>query len=142
MDQQKLISTLKSQHRTLQEDLSLALSKANLAIENKGEAIILDLVKFKDDLMGHLKIEKEIFYPDYLDKKIKRGEEVESTKKFISEMDDIAKVVMSFLDKYASPESVDKFSADFSEDLMKIIVTLNMRIETEEEGVFDVYLAM
>lgn len=142
MNPQDLISALKSQHRTLQADLSSALERTTSGVKENGESIVSDLTKFKNDLLGHLKIENEVFYPDYLDKKIKRGEEVESTKKFINEMSEIAKVVMSFLDKYANQEGVAKFAADFDEDLMKIITALNMRIESEEEGVFGIYLLM
>jgi len=142
MNSQELISTLKSQHLTLQADLSSALEKAGLGVKDNGEDIVSDLTKFKNDLLGHLKLEKETFYPDYLDKKIKRGEEIESTKRFINEMEEIAKTVMSFLGKYSSSEIIGESTAKFSEDLSGIIRVLNMRIESEEDGVFNIYLVM
>lgn len=60
---QELISTLKSQHRGLQADLSLALAAAD------GKGAAQGLAKFKTDLLAHLKLEDEVFYPDYLEKK-------------------------------------------------------------------------
>ena len=137
MEPQELISTLKNQHRILQSDLSSALE-----VNKRGENIILDLIKFKNDLLEHLKLENETFYTDYLDKKTKKGEEIENTKKFIKEMDDIAKVVMTFLEKYSSSESINKYITEFNKELPDIISTLNMRIETEEDGVYDIYLSM
>lgn len=142
MDQKELINNLKSQHRTLQKDLSDAMQKTELETENIGEKIVADLTKFKNDLMDHLKLENGTFYPDYLDKKIKRGEETESTKTFMKEMDDIARVVLAFLEKYSAPESINSSIPDFKNNLSKIIGTLNTRIETEEEGIFDIYLVM
>lgn len=54
----------------------------------------------------------------------------------------IAKVVMNFLEKYSSPEAVEKSLSDFQGELRGVINTLNVRIETEEAGVFDFYLLM
>jgi regulator of sigma D len=130
---QELISTLKSQHRTLQADLALVL---------KDVSPLPDLIKFKNDLLEHLKLENEVFYPDYIDKKTKRGEDVVKTKEFIRQMDDIGKVVMGFLDKYNTSEMINASASDFNKELPNIISTLNLRIETEEEGVFDLYLLL
>lgn len=142
MEPQELITALKSQHRTLQSDLSSALEKTNAEAEDKGENILSDLTKFKTELLAHVKMEGEMFYPDYLHKKTQRGEEIESTKKFINEMDEIAKVVMNFLDKYPSADNINNSLSAFREELNGIVGVLNVRIETEEEGVFNVYLAM
>ena len=137
---QELVSTLKSQHRTLQADLALATEDAKSDTESKGVSILSSLTKFKNDLVEHLKLENEVFYPDYLDKKTKRGEDVTNTKEFIRQMDDIGKVVIGFLEKYNTSEKINAAVSDFKKELPNIISTLNLRIETEEEGVFDLYL--
>lgn len=142
MNSQELVVKLKSQHRMLQADLSLALKKVETEEKIKGEEIVLSLEKFKSDLLEHLKSESEEFYPDYMDKKIKRGEEVESTKKFIGMMDEIGVVVMKFLEKYSLPKTVESAPLDLKKELSEIVSTLNTRIETEEEGVFGIYLIM
>ena len=142
MDPQELVSTLKSQHRTLQADLALATEDAKSDTESKGVSILSSLTKFKNDLVEHLKLENDVFYPDYLEKKIKKGEDISSTKEFIRQMDDIGKVVMGFLDKYKTPEAINTAISDYKKELFNIVGTLNIRIETEEEGVFDLYLLL
>jgi len=139
---EELISTLKTQHRTLQADLAQALNDATSGTGGKGATIVSALAKFKTDLLEHLKLENGEFYPDYLEKKIKRGEDVTGTKEFIRQMDDIGKAVMGFLDKYNTAESIDVSLPTFQEELPGIIRTLNVRIETEEEGVYGIYLLM
>ena len=109
---QELISTLKSQHRTLQTDLALAM---------KDVSPLPDLIKFKNDLLEHLKLENEVFYPDYIDKKTTRGEDVVSTKEFIRQMDDIGKVVIGFLEKYNSSEKINAAVPDFKKELPKTL---------------------
>ncbi len=140
INSQGLILTLKNQHRALQADLSLVLEK--IEVGGLGDEIVLNLTKFKNDLLEHLKLENETFYPDYLEKKIKRGEEVDTTKKFIKEMDEIGKVVIGFLEKYATAETISKSLLEFKKELISIINTLNMRIESEEDGVFGLYLLL
>lgn len=139
---QDLIAKLKAQHRTLQADLSSALDDSKLDTGKNGESIVAKLTKFKSDLLEHLKLENEEFYPDYLDKKTKRGEDVITTKEFIRQMDDIGKAVMDFLGKYSSSDVINTASLSFGEELSGIIGTLNTRIETEEEGLFDLYLLL
>jgi hypothetical protein len=134
MNPQELIATLKSQHRELQADLAIE--------SEKGEDIAPRLSKFKVDLLGHLKLENGIFYPDYLDRQTKRGGEVENIKQFIKQMDDIGKTVMAFLGRYAFPEVINQNLPTFRMELASIVSTLNLRIEAEEEGVYDLYLAI
>jgi len=140
MNPQELITTLKDQHRTLQNDLSLALNNSNATGSLVGSTIVENLSKFKKDLLEHLKLENGEFYPDYLEKKTKRGEDITSTKEFVRQMDEIGKVVIGFLEKYSTPESVEKVIPEFRKELANIIGTLNTRIETEEDGVFGLYL--
>jgi len=141
MNSQELVTKLKSQHKILQADLSSVLKKIE-ETQIDCEEIVLNLEKFKNDLLEHLKSESEEFYPDYIDKKIKRGEEIESTKKFIGIMDEIGSVIMKFLEKYSLPKNIESAPLDFKKELTGIISTLNTRIETEEDGVFGIYIIM
>ena len=142
LNSQDLISTLKSQHRILESDLLQVSNEAKSEAGSVGEAIVLGLTKFKKDLGEHLELENGAFYPDYLDKKIKRGEDTASTKEFIEQMNGIGKTVMDFLGKFNTPQAVDNEVVNFINELSKIIGVLKIRIETEEEGVFELYLLM
>ena len=142
MNAVELIAELKKQHQQLNKDLTLALAYTDKEIEKDGKNIFKELEKFKKDLTEHLNLENGTFYPSYLEKKSARGEDLESTKKFIKEMEDIGKVVIAFLEKYNSPEKISSSLENFKKELEQIIRTLRMRIETEEEGVFDLYLIM
>lgn len=142
IDPQDLISKLKAQHRLLQSDLSLVLDDANPEAERDYGNTVLKLTKFKDDLFEHLKLENEALYPDYLDKKRKKGEDITDSTEFIKRMDDIGKAVMDFLGKYNTAEAIEAALLDFRKELTDVIGTLNVRIETEEEGVFGSYLLM
>ncbi len=57
-------------------------------------------------------------------------------------MEEIAKVVISFLNKYETPELLKVSSSTFKDELLEIVDVLNIRIQTEEEGIFDLYLLM
>lgn len=140
MDPQELIFVLKEQHRRLQKNLSLALKDSETDI--KGEDVLLNFIEFKQNFSKHLKFENEKFYPDYLNKKIKRGEDITHTKEFIRKMADIANIVIGFLNKYNTSEIISANRSLFREELLEVINTLNLRIETEEDGVFDIYIAM
>ncbi|MFA4942240.1 MAG: hemerythrin domain-containing protein [Patescibacteria group bacterium] len=142
MNPPELIAQLKNQHATLRSDLAAALLEIDSAHDNQGELIVLDLVKFKADLLNHLKLENEVFYPDLLAKKNKMGVDVLDTKHFIAQMDEIGIVVMGFLKKYEFPATITGSLPDFKKELLEIIETLNLRIEIEEEGIFDVYLSL
>lgn len=137
---QELIETLKSQHRKIQSDLRAAYDELKSEGETPSSAIVADLSRFKKDLEEHLKLESEEFYPDYLAKKEARGEDTASAKKFIRMMDDIGEVVMAFLHKYSTEEAVENSRDTFEDELLEIIDTLNTRIETEEQGIYDIYL--
>jgi regulator of sigma D len=130
---QELISTLKAQHRVLQSDLQFDPSL-------NSRDIILNLNKFKTDLLAHLSLENGEFYPDYKAKKEKNGEDPNAINEFINIMAAIGKEVMEFLNKYNTPETIDNSNGEFSNELTQITNTLNTRIETEEEGVYDIYL--
>ncbi len=137
---QDLVSKMKTQHSALQKDLALAMDLASQELPNLGEKILLSLTQFKRDLLEHLDLENGEFYPDYLSRQDKRGVDLRSTKEFIKEMDDIGVVVMGFLDKYSKSEAIKNNLNTFKTELNEIIGVLNTRIETEEEGLFDLYL--
>lgn len=138
---QELITTLKTQHRGLQDDLRSVLGELKSETTLNASAIISKLAKFKEDLTEHLKLENGEFYPDYLQKKEIKGESLIQAKAFIATMEDIGKVVMAFLKKYNNMEVIEGSKLVFGIELNNIIKTLNTRIETEEEGVYEIYLA-
>lgn len=57
-------------------------------------------------------------------------------------MDTIGKVAMKFLDRHENPEIIKGNVSNFEQELSSIIGTLNMRIETKEDGLLDLYLVM
>jgi regulator of sigma D len=141
MNPQELIVKLKEQHLTLQADLASALEYAN-SLDGMDSRVILEVLqKFKTDLTEHLQLENENFYPDYFNKKSLLDSDVDSEQIFHGKMNEIGTAVMNFLDKYSTPESLNNPS-EFKTELSGIIDTLKLRIETEEEGIFDIYLSM
>jgi hypothetical protein len=133
-----LISSLKDQHHVLQNDLLAILNLFLIEVGNNDE-IIEKLNKFRIDLLAHFKLENEVFYPDYLDKLNKKGEDTKETKAFIQDMDVIGDVVMKFLDKYNSFIIISESLNDFKDKLTEISAMLKVRMETEE-GIFGIYL--
>ncbi|QQS60959.1 MAG: hypothetical protein IPN70_03655 [Candidatus Moraniibacteriota bacterium] len=102
--------------------------------------VILHLNTFKKNLVAHLKLEDEKFYPDYFNTKEENERAVEMGKQLIEEMNNIAKDVLNFLDTYTSVDSIRNAKEDFRKEFLGIMSTLNMRIETEEEDLYDMYL--
>ena len=137
---QELISILKAQHRNLQNDLKLVSDELKSEATLDSSSVVKKLSKFKIDILEHIKLENGEFYPDYLAKKEAKGENTAKAKEFIKVMEDIGKVIMTFLDKYSRVETIKGSRLVLTEELHNIIGTLNTRIETEEEGVFDIYL--
>lgn len=127
-----IIQKMIDQHRALQQNLG---SASDLAKQDKPDknGIVAALEEFKKNLLEHLKLENGEFYPDLLKKMEARNMDTLKTKAFIAEMDEIGKVVIAFLGKYSKPEAIDE---KFKEDLKGIINALNLRIESEESGVF------
>lgn len=137
---QELIAILIAQHHGLRNDLNLVVDELNSETALNGSVVVSNLAKFKIDLLEHLKLEDVEFYPDYLSKKEINGEDTASTKEFIRMMQDIVKAVMAFLDKYSDSEVIENSRSVFDNELHNIIDILNARIETEEEGVYNMYL--
>lgn len=139
MDQQSLVKTLISQHRILQADLGKISDMLDEIDEQAGE-IVSTLEKFKLDLSTHLKLENGTFYPSLLDHMKAKNMATEDTEKFISEMKDIEKIVLDFLKKYDASQKIKESPKNFKNDFPPIVTTLNLRIESEEEGVYETFL--
>lgn len=140
MSNSELIEILKKQHDGLQEDLVLA-EKAEESPQLGAMTVDL-LQKFRSDLLGHLAIEDVEFYPNYLKNLKDRNRDITDTEAFIAEMNRIKEVVIAFLNKYNTAEKIDADKTTFSTELKEIKGALNVRIETEEEGVYAFYLLM
>jgi hemerythrin-like domain-containing protein len=132
---ENIVETLISQHRALQQNLGAVSSLANVGTPD-ANSIVLELGEFTKNLLEHLKLENEEFYPGLLKKMEDKSMDVSKTKEFIAEMDGIGKVVKAFLGKYSVVETIEKEINQFKDDLRGIISALNLRIESEESGVF------
>lgn len=132
---QNLVTILTSQHRQLQADLGEVAS----LLEHQGdvaEKIDQKMKKFKTDLFAHLALENESFYPELLLRMKQAGLDISKTKLFIAEMDNIGKVVVAFLEKYQDAEAIFGQLAQFKGEFLSIVPILNLRIESEEGGVY------
>lgn len=140
MSKEELIELFKKQHDTLQDDLlHIDAFKGEMRF---GENSLNALQKFKADLLGHLSIEDTEFYPNYLKLLQTKGGDTAKTKIFIDEMNQIKLTIVAFLDKYGVKENIENDPSVFLAELGRITSTLNLRIETEEDGVYGVYLSM
>ena len=140
MSNTELIDILKKQHDGLQEDLILAEKTEESAAFGTMTTDLLQ--KFRNDLLGHLAIEDVEFYPNYLKSLRDQGKNTEDTEAFIAEMNRIKEVVITFLNKFDIAEKIEADKTAFSTELNEISNTLNIRIESEEEGVYEFYLLM
>jgi len=130
------VETLKKQHKGLQADLSAVAGLVS------GADISSGLVKFKNDLIEHLNLENGTFYAELLKKMKDAGQDTKDTEAFIESMNDIAKVVMAFLEKYSVAEHVNNNIDAFIQETGGIIKAFNVRIESEEEGVYEIFLTL
>lgn len=134
----ELIEQLINQHRQLQKDLAEAMEKSKNRILNA--ALIIDILgTFKIHLTEHLALENNEFYVNYLQLKQKQGNDLSQTHAFMMEMKHIGMAITSFLNAYQTPDDI-KAEVGFEQALSTIASTLNARIETEEEGIYDIYL--
>lgn len=136
IDKKQLVEIMKGQHRTLQSDLIEAKNNADI---DSFEKVDEYLKKFKIDLKTHLDLENGTFYPDYFKVSEEKGTNIEKIKSFISEMVEIGVKVTKFLDRYSNVQSIQSDKVIFTQDLELITKTLNLRIEMEEDGIYDIY---
>jgi len=134
-DEKNLVSTLVEQHRGLQKDLGAVIEEFKNELPNSEEVDKL-LKRFASDLTVHLELENNVFYAQLISKMKEKGQDTAKTEQFIAEMDVIGKVVMAFLGKYGDAISIKLQLTDFKSELSDIINTLNLRIESEEAGVY------
>jgi len=135
MAEDNLVAKLVQQHRGLQNDLSLTAESLKTSRPDSGE-IDKSLKRFAADLAAHLELENNTFYVQLIEKMKEKGQDTAKTEEFIAEMGDIGKAVMAFLDKYSDTEKIGSQLADFNKELPAIISVLNLRIESEEAGVY------
>ena len=132
---EKIVETLVAQHKVLQQNLGAVSKLADLG-ESFSPEIVAGLAEFTNNLMAHLKLEDEEFYPELLKKMEEKDMDVLNTKKFIDQMKTIAVVVTSFLGKYGNVKAYKGTVDEFKKDLAGIIQALSLRVESEEMGVF------
>jgi len=124
-----------AQHRVLQKclgetkDLSLVATPAT-------ELMTGNLKSFTTTLFMHMHLEEEVFYPELLERMKDRGSDISKTVEFIDEMKKIGAVVVIFLAKYDSPLKLKEGLNDFIQDLDNVIELMNIRMESEESGVY------
>ena len=138
IDKKQLVETMKGQHRKLQSDLTEAKNNVSSELFEKVDEL---LKQFRVDLKTHLDLENGTFYPDYFKIAEQKGYNLEKIKSFIAEMMEIGVKVNNFLDRYSNIQSIQVDKNIFIQDLDLITKTLNLRIETEEEGIYDIYAA-
>lgn len=138
---EKLISILEQQHEELEKTILLAL-KLSKSSKANSEEIIKTLNKFNKDLHEHVELENKEFYPAYFSKKSKMTGSHDRDDKLSQEMNGIVDSVQIFLKKYSTSKSICKDSKVFNNELKKIIALLNVRIDTEGEGMYELFLSM
>lgn len=140
--QKDIVATLISQHRELQS----VISQIKVLIDEKKEGFsktVLEKLKtFELKLKEHLELENNVFYVELLSKLKAKGVDISGIDKFILEMKDIEREVYYFLSKYYEKKSINEDLAEFKLDFNRIVEYLNLRIESEESGVYmywDIY---
>ncbi len=130
-----IIERMVQQHRNLQKDIGIALVLSKNE-EIKANEINAYLKQFSLDLKEHLNLENGIFYPKLIDAMKSKGIDTLKTEDFINQMKEIGVVVTAFLEKYTEISNIEKDLSIFIKELENIISVLNLRIESEEDGVY------
>jgi len=130
-----IVEQLTSQHRNLQKDLGKTWDLSKEENPNMTE-IDVSLRQFTTDLQDHLHLENDIFYSELLKRMKNKGVDTVKTEDFIAQMSKIGVVVMGFLTKFKDTESIKSQFNDLKNELGDIISALNLRIESEESGVY------
>lgn len=133
---------MRAQHRKLQADLGAILAIAESDQEDRGARIVELSHVFSADLQEHLSVEDGTFYPDYVGCIESAGGDTAPVYEFIAAMKKIGDAVSGFFSTYTDAHAIDGSIDVFVAELKSIIDTLNIRIETEEEGVYSIYVLM
>jgi regulator of sigma D len=130
-----IVSIMIEQHRGLQKELG---SVADLLESEKPDSVEIDksLKQFAKDLAVHLELENNVFYVRLLEKMKAKNQDTAKTEQFIVEMKDIGKAVMAFLEKYKDAESIAEKMEELKPEVRGIVAALNLRVESEESGVY------
>ena len=136
-----IIETMVMQHRILQKYLGEIKIFAEAA-EPEINLIGRNLRSFAVALAGHRQLEEGIFYPELLKRMAERGSDITKIKEFIGEMIKISEVIEVFLNKYPSEAELRTYLSDFRPALEEVSQKLNLRIESEEAGVFSYWSAL
>ncbi|NTW22724.1 hemerythrin domain-containing protein [Candidatus Falkowbacteria bacterium] len=132
-----MVQKLIEQHaklRALLEEMKAA------AEQSEGNASVVSLqAAFKEALIAHLALENEDFYPRLIaaiGASDIPTEGVERIKRFIAGMKEIGESVNDFLKKYQSEDLIMRNWNDYRKDLAKCTSLLEIRMESEEDGVY------
>jgi len=135
-----LIPILIKQHKKLKKELLqiviLLRDKSNVDID----LIRSEMETFQKDIIAHLRLENRVFYVLLLDKMQKQNKNIVKTQAFISEMNAIETEVLSFLEKYKTDQQIIHDIDVFEVELQDIIDVLVLRIQSEEEGVYQYFM--
>ncbi|MCX6793097.1 MAG: hemerythrin domain-containing protein [Candidatus Falkowbacteria bacterium] len=132
---ENIVPTMIGQHRVLQKDLGAALELVTSEASDI-KNIINNLEKFSIDLPEHLQLENGVFYPNLISKMKERNIDTAKTEDFINQMKEIGVVIMAFLDKYKAETDIESQLEVFKEELASVVSALNLRVESEESGVY------
>lgn len=135
LNKKNIISTMIDQHRLLQKEVK---SISDILTNDSVDTITVNIIlsEFKKNLEIHLTLENNVFYVELFKEMESKGQNTSDTKDFIDQMKDIEKIVIGFLEKYNSSDSVKNNIVDFKKEFVSIRETLTLRIESGEEGVY------
>lgn len=134
-DKSSVITIMIKQHRNLQSRLGSIAG----VLKNNGfsaEQVLESLSIFRKDLNEHITAEASLFYSELLKEMRERRQDTVKTEQFIDEMGILADKVYAFLDRYDGALKISEGAEDFKGEFGQILQALNLRIESEEIGVF------
>ena len=131
----EIISNLISQHGFLKKSLGKI---KNESVKDSPDFTFIfgRLKKFKKNITEHVEFENRELYNKLFEKYRDNEKDLESIKKFQVEMDVLAGEVREFIDKFTYKQKIEKRFEEFKNELDFIISSLQIRITSEEEGVF------
>ena len=134
--EKKLIQTLLEQNKELIRIVSAISNETSDKNNINTQKITSDLEEFAHKLEEHVTLENDKFYVILIRNMQKAGMDVSGIETFIAEMKGIADRIIDFLTKYKTSDSISEDLDKFNTDLNAMIKILEMRIESEEEGVY------
>jgi hemerythrin-like domain-containing protein len=91
---------------------------------------------FRDEFTNHLDLENNIFYPALIGSMEREGKATETLHEFIAEMKNIEKDIYLFLEKYKDERSIGEYFSSMRGDLAEVVKILDIRLSSEESGVY------